>query len=195
MSKKEKMDNHNNSQNTNMICPAEAAGMLDNSFRKFIHNPEKILKPYIKAGMTVLDVGCGPGFFSIEIAKMLNGSGKVIAADIQEKMLDKVRKKIKGTNLEQTVELHKSDLENIGVAEKVDFVLVFWMLHEVRNQERFLEELISILKPNGLIFIIEPKLHVTKTEFRKIVDKIKASGLTIVENPKVFISRTIVLSK
>jgi len=189
------MSNQNNSQNTNMICPAEAAGMLDNSFRKLFHNPQKILKPYIKAGMTVLDVGCGPGFFSIEIAKMLNGSGKVISADIQEKMLGKVRKKIKSTSLEQTIELHKSDLENIGVVEKVDFVLAFWMVHEVRNQEKFLEELISILKPNGLIFIIEPKIHVTKTEFGKIVDKIKASGLSIVESPKVFFSRTIVLSK
>jgi len=189
------MSNQNNSQNTNMICPAEAAGMLDNSFRKLFHNPQKILKPYIKAGMTVLDVGCGPGFFSIEIAKMLNGSGKVISADIQEKMLGKVRKKIKSTSLEQTIELHKSDLENIGVVEKVDFVLAFWMVHEVRNQEKFLEELISILKPNGLIFIIEPKIHVTKTEFGKIVDKIKASGLSIVESPKVFLSRTMILSK
>ena len=189
------MSNQNNTQNTNMICPAEAAGMLDNSFRKLFHNPQKILKPYIKSGMTVLDVGCGPGFFSIDIAKMLDGSGKVIAADIQEKMLAIIRKKIKSTSLGQTIELHKSDLENVGVAETVDFVFAFWMFHEVRNQEKFLEELISILKPNGLIFIIEPKIHVTKTEFGKIVDKIKASGLKIIESPKVFFSRTIVLSK
>jgi len=189
------MSNQNNTQNTNMICPAGAAGMLDNSFRKLFHNPQKILKPYIKAGMTVLDVGCGPGFFSIEIAKMLDGSGKVIAADIQEKMLAKVRKKINGTNLEQSVELHKSDLENVGVAETVDFVLAFWMFHEVRNQEKFLADLISILKPSGFIFIVEPKIHVTKKEFGRIIDKTKASGLTIVESPKVFFSRTIVLSK
>ena len=195
MSKKETLRNHNNSRNTNMICPAEVAGVLDNSIRGLMHNPQKILKPYIKAGMTVLDVGCGPGFFSIEIAKMLNGSGKIIAADIQEKMLDKVRKKIKGMNLEQTITLHKSNLEKIGVIEKVDFVLAFWMVHEVRNQENFFKELASILKPDGLIFIIEPKLHVTKSAFSKTVNKIKASGLTIVESPKVFFSRTVVLRK
>ena len=177
------------------ICPAEAAGMLDNSFRKLVHHPAKILKPYIKAGMTVLDVGCGPGFFSIEIAKMLNGSGKVIAADIQEKMLDRVRKKIGGTALEPIVEPHKSDFESIGVVEKVDFILAFWMVHEVRNQEKFLEELVSILKPDGLIFITEPKIHVSKKIFNRMVDKVKESGLTIVESPKVFFSRTIVLSK
>jgi ubiquinone/menaquinone biosynthesis C-methylase UbiE len=177
------------------ICPSEAAGMLDNSFRKLVHHPQKILQPYIKSGMTVLDAGCGPGFFSIEIAKMLNSSGKVIAADIQEKMLDKIRKKITGTVLEPLVELHQSDFESIGVVEKVDFVLAFWMVHEVRNQEKFLEELASILKPNGLIFIAEPKIHVSKKKFNKMIDTIKEIGLTIVESPKVFFSRTIVFSK
>ena len=177
------------------ICPTWGSVGLDNVLRKLVHNPQKILKPFIKEGMTVLDMGCGPGFFSFEMAKMLNGTGKVIATDVQKGMLEKIRKKINGTNLEQIVELHKSDFDNIGIVEKVDFVLAFWMVHEVRNQENFLKELISILKPNGLIFIIEPKFHVTKREFRKMVDKIKASGLIIVERPKVFFSRTIVLSK
>jgi len=176
-------------------CPAWGAVGLDNSIRKWMHNPQKILKPYIKAGMTVLDVGCGPGFFSVEIAKMLHGAGKVIAADVQEAMLDKVRKKIRGTALMQTIELHKSDFESIGIVEKVDFVLAFWMLHEVRNQKIFLNELTSITKPNGLIFIIEPKGHVSKKQFDTEVDLIKEKGFTIVESPKVFFSRTVVLTK
>ena len=56
--------------------------------------------------MTVLYIGYVPGFFTVEIAKMLNGAGKVIAADVQEEMLNIIRKKVKGTSLEQTVELH-----------------------------------------------------------------------------------------
>jgi ubiquinone/menaquinone biosynthesis C-methylase UbiE len=172
------------------------AGGLDNSFRRLLQNPQKILKPFIKAGMTVLDIGCGPGFFSVEIAKMLNGSGKVIAADIQKGMLEIVGRKIEGTPLAQTVELHQSDFDSIGVVEKVDFALAFWMVHEVRNQKKFFEELSSIIKPNGLIFIVEPKLHVWKKEFNATVDSIKEYGFTVVENPaKVFFSRTVVLKK
>ena len=177
------------------ICPTWGAVGLDNSFRRLFHNPQKILKPFIKEGMTVLDIGCGPGFFTIEIAKMLNSSGKVIAADLQNGMLNKIRKKIEGTNLAQTVELHKSDFESIGVTEKVDFVFVFWMFHEVRQQKKFIEELSFILKPNGLIFIVEPKIHVSKKEFHVMVDLTKAFGFTIVETPKVFFSRTIIMSK
>ena len=72
------------------ICPVEYAGVLDNNIRRLIQNPRKILKPYIKEGITILDFGCGPGFFSIQTAKMLSGTGKVIAADIQEGMLNKI---------------------------------------------------------------------------------------------------------
>ena len=46
-----------------------------------------------------MTLGCGPGFFTVEIAKMLNGSGKVIAADIQDGMLEKLNKKIKGNGI------------------------------------------------------------------------------------------------
>ena len=177
------------------LCPAWGAIGLDNLFRKWTQNPQKILKPYIKAGMTVLDAGCGPGFFSVEIAKMLHGAGKVIVADVQEAMLDKVRKKIEGTGLEQTVHLHKSDFESIGIVEKVDFVLAFWMVHEVKNQKKFIDELTSILNPNGLIFIIEPKGHVSKNQFDTEIDLIKANGFFIVESPKVFFSRAVVLTR
>ena len=177
------------------ICPTWGAAGLDNLVRKLVHNPQKILKPFIKEGMTILDIGCGPGFFSLEIAKMLNGTGKVIAADVQEGMLEKIRKKIKGTTLQQTIELHKSNFENIGIVEKVDFVLAFWMIHEVRNQDNFFDELNTILKPNGRILIIEPKIHVSKREYNTMISKIKEREFTIIESPKVFFSRTIVLSK
>jgi len=66
------------------VCPVENAGGLDNSVRRLLHNPAKILKPYIHEGMTILDLGCGPGVFTVEIATLLNCSGKVIAADLQE---------------------------------------------------------------------------------------------------------------
>jgi len=184
-----------NTNRQHNICHVELAGALDGALRRFMHNPQKILKPYIKAGMTVLDIGCGPGFFTIEIAKQLNGSGKVIAADIQQGMLNLIRGKIRGTDLERIIELHQSDFERIGVVEKVDFVLAFWMIHEVRNQEKFFEELTSILKPNGLMLIIEPKFHVPKTEFNVMVDRLKTIGFTVIESPKVFFSRAVVLTK
>lgn len=177
-----------------LVCPVEVAGMLDNRFRKLFQNPQKILKPYIKEGMVVLDLGCGPGFFSMEIAKLLNKSGKVICADLQEGMLDIVRRKIKGSDNESLFQLHKCDCDAINLSSSVDFVLAFYMIHEVPDQVRLFEELKSILTPQGRILIIEPKFHVSKGSFNKMIENLNAIGFEVIENPKVLFSRSILVT-
>ena len=183
-----------NNEKNSRTCPVEYAGGLDNSIRRLLQNPRKILKPYIHKGMTVLDLGCGPGFFSIEIAKMLQGSGKVIAADLQDGMLEKVFAKIRGTELEQRIEIHKCEETKISITENVDFILLFYMIHEVPDQGRLLGELRSILKPDGKIYIIEPKFHVSKRSFKIMTEKIKNLGFEVTDSPKVFFSRTVLLT-
>ena len=89
------------------------AGILDSKLRRYFHNPNKILNPFIKKGMTVLDFGCGPGVFSIEIAQLLEITGKVISVDMQQGMLDIIERKIKGTSIEKIVELHKCTQETV----------------------------------------------------------------------------------
>lgn len=175
------------------ICPVELAGGLDNSLRKLFQNPVKILSPFIRKGMTVLDLGCGPGFFTVAIAKMLNGAGKVIAADMQEGMLDKIRMKIKGMELDEMIELHKCQEDTVGVKEKVDFVLAFWMIHEVPDFENLFLELKSLLKTDGKILIAEPKFHVSKSSFSLMLDKVKSIGFEVSETPGIFISRAVLL--
>jgi len=150
------------------VCPTGLSGSLDNSVRRFFQNPRKLLGKYIKNGMTIMDLGCGPGFFSIEMAKLLNGSGKVIAADLQDGMLSKLNRKITGTPLAQQIILHKCQDDQIGIHEKMDFILAFYMIHEVPDQVKLFGELKSILKPDGTIFIVEPKFHVSNSAFESI---------------------------
>ena len=139
--------------------------------------------------MTVLDLGCGPGFFSIEIANMLAGSGKVISADLQDGMLEKVQRKIRLTELEQRISIHKCAADRIGLTEKVDFVLLFYMVHEVPDQLKLFTELKSILNPGGKIYIVEPKFHVSKRAFELMTGKIKSLGFEITESPTYFSAR------
>jgi ubiquinone/menaquinone biosynthesis C-methylase UbiE len=179
----------------NRVCPVERAGSLDNRIRRWIQDPRKILRPYIGEGMTVLDLGCGPGFFSVDIAQMVGKSGRVIASDLQEGMLRKLRDKIQGTELEERITLHKCEENKIGLSENVDFILAFYMVHEIPDQEELFNEIKSILKPNGRVFIAEPPFHVSKTAFEETIRKARDAGFTPVERPKVFLSKTVILKK
>ena len=177
------------------VCPVEKAGSLDNKIRRWIQSPRKILKPFINEGMTVLDIGCGPGYFSIDLAQMVGKSGKVIAADLQEGMLHKVKEKIDGTELEERIFLHKCEEDRIGLSEKTDFVLAFYVIHELPNSDDFFNEIFSILKPNGKIYIVEPPFHVSKKAFEQMMEKSKTIGFTPVERPKLLFNKTVVLQK
>jgi ubiquinone/menaquinone biosynthesis C-methylase UbiE len=179
----------------NRVCSVERAGALDISLRKLLQNPQKILKPFIKEGMTVADLGCGPGFFTIEMAKMVGNNGKVTAVDLQEGMLDIVRKKVKNSKLQNIVEFHNCLNDKIGLSETFNFILIFYMLHEVPDQSAFLREVFSLLKPDGKVLIVEPKFHVSKTDFSNSEEILKSIGFDIIEKPKVFYSRSVVIRK
>ena len=178
------------------VCPVELAGGLDNRVRRLLQNPQKILRNCVKEGMTALDLGCGPGFFSVEMARMVGEFGRVIASDLQEGMLQKLKNKIQGTEIEKRIKLHKCEEDKIDVSENVDFVLAFYMVHEVPDQKKFFEEIKSILKANGKSLIVEPKLfHVSKGAFIETIMKAKGIGLEPVEKPRIFLSRAVILKK
>ena len=177
------------------ICPVEKADSLDTRFRRWFQNPKKILKPYIKEGMTVLDLGCGPGFFSVELAQLVGSSGKVIAADLQKGMLEKLKEKIKETELEKRITLHKCEEDKIGLTENVDFVLTFYVVHEIPDKDKLFAEIETLLKPNGQILIVEPPFHVSKPVFENTIQKAKAAGFAEVERPKVLFNKAAVFRK
>ncbi len=179
----------------NRVCPVEISDSLDSKLRRWIQNPRKILSPYIKKGMTVLDLGCGPGFFTIDIAKMVGKSGRVIASDLQEGMLQKLRDKIRGTELEEYIILHKNEEDKIAVKENVDFILLFYMVHEVPSQKAFFNELITILKPNGQVFMIEPPFHVSKKNFENTIKIANTAGFKVTGKPKSLFDKSVIFEK
>ncbi len=173
----------------NRVCPVELSGSLDNRIRRIIQNPGKILAPYITEGMKVLDLGCGPGYFTIEIAKMVGSSGKVYAMDLQEGMLQKIHDKIKGTELTNRIVLLKNKKDNFLIPEKVDFILAFYMVHEVTDKELLFKGLKENLKTNGKLLLVEPKLfHVSNKEFKKTIETAEKNGFTHTAGPKLLFS-------
>jgi len=183
------------SNRKNRVCPVEKADSLDTKIRRWLQNPGKILKPYIHEGMTALDFGCGPGFFTIDMAKMVGKNGKIYAVDLQDGMLEKLKGKIQGTELDDIIILHRSEPGRIGLSVMVDFALAFYVLHELPSMDTFFQEVASILKPGGQVLIAEPPFHVNKAEFELTIQKAKNAGLMPSEGPKLIFNRTVILNK
>ena len=72
---------------------------------------------------------------------MVGKNGKIYAVDLQEGMLEKLREKINGTELEERIILHKCEEDKIGLSEQVDFVLAFYMVHELTTPDVFFKEM------------------------------------------------------
>ena len=126
---------------------------------------------------------------------MVGPAGKVIAADLQEGMLEIIHNKIKSTDLEKNIQLHKCEKERIGYTGEVDFVLAFYVIHELPDQKKFFDEMFSILKPGGYFLIVEPKMHISKKDLTTTISQSGDAGFQLFDLPKIFLSRSVVLKK
>ncbi|MFP4655666.1 MAG: class I SAM-dependent methyltransferase [Methanohalobium sp.] len=167
------------------VCPWWLYFVLDNRIRKIIHKPEQVLDGYIKPGQIVMDFGCGSGTYTIPMAKMVDENGKVIAVDFQKKMLEILEKKSNKEGIKSRIKIHQNKPDKIGISEKVDFALAFYVIHELPSIDNFFREMIDIAKPGGKLLVIEPKLHVRKQMFDKIVNSANNSGFVLLSEVNI----------
>ena len=170
-------------------CPWWIIFTFDNPIRKFFNNPDEILNPFVELGDTVLDIGCGMGFFSLSLAKLVGEEGLVIAADIQKKMLSGLKRRATRAGWLERIRLHQTSPGQIGLDEPVDFVLAFWMVHEVQQKEKFFNQIYDLLIPHGRFFMAETIFHVNGVAFERTVTVAQSIGLQVISRPNVRFSR------
>jgi len=177
------------------VCPWWLAYTFDHPIRRFFHKPDQMLAKFVKEGMTVVDIGCGMGYFSIGLAKILKGNGKIIAVDIQKEMLEVLEKRARSAGVFDMIQPRLSKEDDIGITEPIDFALTFWMVHEIPEKTRFLQQIHAVLKDSGLLLIAEPKFHVSESQFEEEKDIARKVGFGIKEEPKITFSHSVLYEK
>ena len=177
------------------VCPWWFAYTFDNPLRKIFHRPDQMFSPYVSAGMSVADVGCGMGYFSIGLAKLVESTGTVHSVDIQEKMLNTVRKRAAKQGLSETIHTHRVKGDRIVLPVPIDFALAFWMVHEVPDIEGLMEQIFRLLKPGGRLMIAEPKFHVSLKQLNREIGMAKHAGFGVKERPGISLSHSVLLGK
>lgn len=126
-----------------------ATKMYDN---RTLENDYRTLKPILRKGILVLDVGCGTGAISKDIAKVIGNSGKVIGIDNTKKFIENGKK----TSSEvKNLELIHSDLFDFNTDERFDLIVSARVLQWLSTPKRALLKMKELLKPNGQISILD----------------------------------------
>jgi ubiquinone/menaquinone biosynthesis C-methylase UbiE len=179
-------------------CPVWIGYLLASPLRKLIENPNKILKPHIKEGMTALDVGSAMGFFSLPLTKMVGKNGHVICVDLQQKMLDALVKRARKAGVAHSIKTRLASDNSLNIDDlknTVDIALAFHIVHEVNNPKIFFTEILNTLKNNGKLLFSEPPGHVSKEDFNQSLGLAESIGFTINQTASAGKSRFAVLTK
>jgi ubiquinone/menaquinone biosynthesis C-methylase UbiE len=162
------------------VCPWWLGWVLANPVRKLIHDPARILAPHIREGMHVLEPGPGMGFFTLELARRVGPTGRVVAVDLQPRMLSGLRRRVRRAGLDGRVETRLATQDTLGVSDlagRVDLVLAFAVVHELPDADRFFAEIRPTLAPGGRVLMAEPTGHVSSAEFDRTLAAAARVGL------------------
>jgi SAM-dependent methyltransferase len=166
--------------------------------RRLWEHPLKRLAPWVRRGDRVLDLGCSMGYFSLDLARLVGRSGRVICTDVQPRVLDTLRCRARRRNLLERLELRTCTADDPNVddlREKLDFILAYHVIHEVGDPARVIGKLAAALKPGGKIYLAEPKGHVSSEQFAWERELVRGAGLELCEEPQAWRQMTAVYAK
>ena len=173
--------------------------MLASPVRRWLgQDPLKIVSPYIREGMTVLEPGPGMGFFTIPMARLVGSSGRVIAVDVQPKMIQVLKRRAADANVRDRIDARVTTAETMGIGDlsgKVDFTLAFAMVHEFPDAATFFREVSRASKSNARLLLSEPRGHVDEGAFSAELAAAAAAGFSVASQPAIARSLSSLLVK
>lgn len=171
------------------VFPYRWAFTLLIPLRNLFLSPKKLIQQMaLNPEMTVLEVGPGPGYFSLPVARFLE-NGKLVLADIQPEMLKKAQRRLNKKAIKNT-EFLICDGEKFDLPDNhFDRIFMVTVLGEVENRNQYLAEFYRMLKPGGMLSVSEQAGDPDKmkiAEIRELAEKHSFAFLQLFENEKNF---------
>ena len=178
------------------VCPWWLGHLLASPLRKLFQSPARILAPHLREGMTVLEPGPGMGFFTLELASRVGPQGRVVAVDIQERMLAGLSRRLRRAGLADRVETRLASASSLPVGDlagKVDLLVAFAVLHELPDVGRFFAQVRPTMARGGKVLVAEPSGHVSGIDFEATLAAAERAGFRRRPGPAIARSLTAIL--
>ena len=160
--------------------------MHDNPLLPIIRNPYKILeRAGLQPGQTVLEVGCGPGFFTIPAAKIVGKDGKVYAVDTHPLAIERVQNKINKAGINNVSLIHANASDTGLPDQSIDLAFMFGLPYIQGGLDSLLTELYRIFKPDAsLVF------QKSRGSTEKLIAEVENKGFNYFEGKgRIFLFR------
>lgn len=180
------------------ICPWWAGYLIASPIRKLWQNPDRVLGPHLREGMTVLEPGPGAGFFTLEIARLVGPSGRVVAVDVEPRMVKALKRRARKAGLQNRIDARVVSPASMQLADldaMVDFVFAFAVVHELPSAASFFFEAARAMKPGADLLLAEPDGHVGEAEFAEAIKAAADNGLGLLYRPSINRSVTALFRK
>jgi SAM-dependent methyltransferase len=148
--------------------------------------------------MTVLEPGPGMGFFTLPLARRVGTSGRVVAVDIQARMIASLKRRLARAGLLSRVDARLVAANTMGLTDlagAVDFTLAFALVHEVPAVEPFFAEIAQASKPGAGLLFVEPRGHVKPPLFEEGLQAAAKAGFDLQDRPSIRRSHGALLKK
>jgi len=156
----------------------------DNFLRRIFQDPGKLVSSFVSSGDVAADLGCGPGYFTLPMARAVGPRGKVFAVDFDEKAIQRLKERASERGLEGIIDSRVSSAADIGFIddESVDFVLAEGLLCCMVDHEGAVGQIKRVLKKDGHAYLrvtrfvrrSDPRA-VTKEEWQRILGSFRLS--------------------
>jgi ubiquinone/menaquinone biosynthesis C-methylase UbiE len=162
--------------------------ILAKPIRYLFETPARLLKGYVTHGMTVLDIGCGGGYYSLGMAQLVGPKGRVIAVDTDTEAIATLRRKAEEAGLSEQIETRVCSEQDLGIPDlsgQVDFALAVYVVHHARDASSLMSDVHRALRQGGKLLVVEPRHHASAAECESAEATARAAGFALADHPRL----------